>query len=397
MKLSYLNYLAAFLLASTTSVQAQTDICQAPCEVDDKGNKTCKFTVIVDVFASRHGYLTFAECGPQTNPTIGLEKGATYIFEQTDKSNYMIPINFSYAPDGGHRGGDPVAAHITPPGSSSDCATTMSCPMPMYFAKRGYLGRYSNIEELAPLMGCGDNGLSQYSLAFSNSLRDWVIEGSWQVALKLDVDDMVSDFFYFNDILPFMSGRAKVLNSDGTPVQEEDLPELGFEYQIPSEFDKKCGTVQVGGNSLPHPQCPTDIVCDVPNDNPVLQDFAECVEAIDCQMIMGMTNDVKHENSLALFMHQMIPHHQAAGNMAKAILKTGLVDCPDLKDGNNPHCMLERILRHTFTKQMDDVIKMRTILGKLGLPSERANRCKVTNNFGDIPEEPPQPFSVFFP
>ena len=146
------------------------------------------------------GYLTFAECGPQTNPTIGLEKGATYIFEQTDKSNYMIPINFSYAPDGGHRGGDPVAAHITPPGSSSDCATTMSCPMPMYFAKGGYLGRYSNIEELAPLMGCGDNGLSQYSLAFSNSLRDWVIEGSWQVALKLDVDDMVSDFFYFNDV-----------------------------------------------------------------------------------------------------------------------------------------------------------------------------------------------------
>jgi hypothetical protein len=384
MKFSYLNYIAAFLLASTTSVQAQTDICQAPCEVDDKGNKTCKFTVIVDVFASRHGYMSFAECGPQTNPTIGLEKGATYIFEQTDISNYMIPINFSYAPDGGHRGGDPVASHITPPGSSSDCAKTMSCPMPMYFGKDGYLGGYSNIEELAPLEGCGDSGLSEYRLSFSNSLRDWVIGGGWQVALKLDIDEMATDFFYFNDILPFMSGRAKVLNSDGTPLQEEDLPELGFEYQIPSDFDKKCGTVSVGGNSLPKQMCPANIVCDVPEDSPVLQDFAECVEAIDCQMIQGMTNDVKHNSPVALFMHQMIPHFQAAGNMAKAILKTGLVDCPDIKDSSDPHCMLERILRATFTKFMDDVITMRKVLGGLQLPGERANRCKLQE-------------SVFFP
>ena len=178
-------------------------------------------------------------------------------------------------------------------------------------------------------------------------------------------------------ILPFMSGRAKVLNSDGTPVQEEDLPELGFEYQIPSDFDKKCGTVSVGGHSLPKQMCPQAVICDVPEDDEVLQDFVECVEAIDCQMITFMTNDVEHNSPVALFMHQMIPHFQAAGNMAKAILKTGLVDCPDIKDSSDPHCMLERMLRATFTKFMDDVITMRKVLGGMQLPSETANRCNL--------------------
>ena len=50
------------------------------------------------------GYITFEECGDMINPTLGLELGTTYIFDQSDISNFSHPLGFSYFPDGGHVG-----------------------------------------------------------------------------------------------------------------------------------------------------------------------------------------------------------------------------------------------------------------------------------------------------
>jgi hypothetical protein len=39
-----------------------------------------------------------------------------------------------------------------------------------------------------------------------------------------------------------MSGRIKLLK-EGVPIQETHLPELPYEYDMPSDFDKQCGTL----------------------------------------------------------------------------------------------------------------------------------------------------------
>jgi hypothetical protein len=45
-----------------------------------------------------------------------------------------------------------------------------------------------------------------------------------------------------------------------------------------------------------------------------------------------------------LFLHQMIPHHINAANTAKTLLKTNVLNCPDLSEDTDD-CDLEGILR----------------------------------------------------
>jgi uncharacterized protein (DUF305 family) len=52
-----------------------------------------------------------------------------------------------------------------------------------------------------------------------------------------------------------------------------------------------------------------------------------------------MTTDATSE--IGLFIHQMIPHHQNAVNMAKALLKTGF-SCEDLTNEDDPNRALWR-------------------------------------------------------
>ena len=46
------------------------------------------------------------------------------------------------------------------------------------------------------------------------------------------------------------------------------------------------------------------------------------MQALDCKMHHDM-KVVEHSNPVATFVHQMIPHHQNAVNMAKVLLKFG--------------------------------------------------------------------------
>ena len=66
--------------------------------------------------------------------------------------------------------------------------------------------------------------------------------------------------------------------------------------------------------------------------------FSKCMRAIDCHMHYEMSV-VEHENPLVTFMHQMIPHHLNAVNMARIALKhttkaPGYEDDSDLDVGS---------------------------------------------------------------
>jgi Domain of unknown function (DUF305) len=170
-----------------------------------------------------------------------------------------------------------------------------------------------------------------------------------------------------------MSGRIKLLQED-TLVQSSHHPALPYEYDIPGKFDTRCGTYGLDDFQLPHPECPDRFVCDVPEDNGGLANFSSCIEAMNCHMLVGMTTNSESESPTALFIHQMVPHHQNAVNMAKALLKTGKVVCDDLTNETDG-CTMETILRDIVNSQNYQVQVMYGIVEALGYPKE--DDCQV--------------------
>jgi Domain of unknown function (DUF305) len=283
------------------------------------------------------------------NPTIGIEIGATYVFDQSDRTNYYHPIGFAYYPDGDHAGMDELEPGIQPYGSSSDCALNKTCPAPMYLRDRSYLGMYSNIADvLEPTTGESNFGLDFYEPLFYRPLPEWS-NSSYSVLLKFDVEDFQNDIFYFCHIHQFMTGRIKLLKN-GVPVTHEDVPEVSYTYDAPSEFDEKCGTYGLDQFQLPNEQCFDRFVCNVPSGDSNLELFSECIEAMNCAMLSGMTTKASSGSEIALFIHHMIPHHQNAVNMAKATLKFGKFQCDDLTSETDD-CVLEQILREIVNDQ----------------------------------------------
>jgi len=360
-------------------------ICYATCAVDEvTGKEVCTFTTKVNLYAGELGYYQFEECGDATNPVLGLEVGKTYEFVQTDPSNYYHPLGLAYFPDGAHADADELEPGIVPPGSSSTCDVDMSCPAPMYYMEKEYQGTYSNNADLVDVSSGEDNfGLDEYEPLFFHPLPEWIGYGKFSVFLKFDEDtDYTKDIFYFCHIHQFMTGRIKLLK-DGQPLQEDaELPELGYEYDQPAEHDEVCGTYGLHDFQLPHSECPERFVCDAPAENEELVQFSSCIDSMNCAMMNGMTTSVKgSESEVALFLHQMIPHHQNAVNMAKALMKTKKVQCDDLTDEESEQavdCGLEIILREIINGQNHQIQAMRGLLDAKSYPEE--NDCKVTMN-----------------
>jgi hypothetical protein len=112
-----------------------------------------------------------------------------------------------------------------------------------------------------------------------------------------------------------MAGRIKLLK-DGKPVSSVDVPEFEYEYDVPGEFDSTCGTFGLDPYVLPHPECLSRFVC----TEGTADQFAACIDAMNCAMMVGMTTGYESNDPIALFIHQMVPHHQNAVNMAKVRL-----------------------------------------------------------------------------
>jgi len=368
--------LSAFGIISTA--HGQGEICRASCSVDQTtGAERCKFTAKINVHSSELGYFQFEECGDSIMPTLGMEVGKTYEFIQADSTNHYHPLGFAYFPDGAHADVDELEPGIVPPGSSSTCDTTMSCPAPMYYVDDRYLGTYSNNADLLAVTENQDNfGLDDYEPKFFHPIPEWAGYGTFHVFLKFDADtDYNKDIFYFCHIHELMTGRIKLLRND-EPIQEEDMPEIDYDYENPTGHDAVCGTYGLNDFQLPHDECPQQFVCDVPEGNSGLAQFSQCIDSMNCAMMAGMTTTVKTaESEVALFIHQMIPHHQNAVNMAKALLVTNKLQCEDITDDENPDCAMEVILREIINNQNAQIQTMRSILEANNYPQE--DDCKV--------------------
>merc|ERR1712238_644329 len=96
-----------------------------------------------------------------------------------------------------------------------------------------------------------------------------------------------------------------------------------------SAKDDKAAKGGLKGSSafeLPNPNCPMNFVCGAGSE---LKNFAAYFNALDCAMISGMSNEVGSKDAnvsdeIALFINQMIPHHQNAVNMCKTLINQHL-------------------------------------------------------------------------
>jgi len=378
MRVSTLVLALAISVNAESSAETNGDYCKGNCTTDDSGDKQCTFTTELNLYASELGYYSFKECGAKTNPTLELEVGTTYTFDQTNVTNWYHPLGFAYYPDGAHDEVDELEPGIAAPGSNSDCEISFTCPAPMYMLNGIYLGDYSNnalITE-STTMDKEDFGLDHYEPKFFLPITDWTEEGEFSVKLKID-ESVTKDIFYFCHIHQFMSGRIKIAKN-GQIVNPEYDPPLPYKYETPSDYDKSCGTYNIESFQLPHDMCPEKFVCDVPTGDDQaskdLQSFSDCIESMDCAMVVGMTNGVSAESEVALFIHQMIPHHQNAVNMAKALLKRGTGVCDDIT-AETEACVMKSIILSIINGQNHQIQQMRSVLEGLEYPQD--DQCVV--------------------
>eukprot|EP00525_Craspedostauros_australis_P000035 CAMPEP_0198119776 /NCGR_PEP_ID=MMETSP1442-20131203/26942_1 /TAXON_ID= /ORGANISM="Craspedostauros australis, Strain CCMP3328" /LENGTH=405 /DNA_ID=CAMNT_0043778311 /DNA_START=63 /DNA_END=1280 /DNA_ORIENTATION=+ len=351
-------------------------VCRAKCTGDE-----CVFNVKVDLLAGELGYYIFDECGGEPNPTIGLEYGKVYKFVQSDRSNWYHPLGFAYFADGAHDEKDELEPRVAAPtATDKSCAleAESTCPAPMYFKDGNYVGEYSNIPSVANVtMGKDNFGLDDYEPLFFHPPSDWTSYGDFEIKLMYpETAGFDGDIFYFCHIHQFMTGRIKFLKNDVLVAKDKNEPVIPYEYDVVSDYDKDCGTFNLDAFQLPHPECPDRFVCDVPGDNSALKQFSSCIDSMNCHMMAGMTTGVTAGSAQALFMHQMIPHHQNAVNMAKALLNTNELKCDDLENPmETDDCTLEIILREIINTQNAQIQSMRGILDSKKYPEE--DDCKV--------------------
>jgi len=322
----------------------------------------------VDLSAGVLGYFQVKGCEDLgVNPTLAMEIGVSHTFIQSDYTNWYHALGFAYGADGALLDNPELEPCIAPLGSNSACAETCSCPAPMYFINGKYKGEFSNDDSIMPLTEDNENfGLDDYEPLFFYPFGQWLEQGLFSVNVKF-TEDYDADIFYFCHIHQGMTGRIKLFQ-EGFKVSEDDKPAIPYAYDMPKGLGKTCG-----GNfdiaPLPDTECPSTFVCldqDAPAD---LGLFAECINAQDCAMFKGMTSGVSAEGGeAALFLHQMIPHHQNAVNMAKTLLSLGDLDCEEY-DEEDSDCVMYEIALSIIDVQNFQIQVMQGLLEAGGYPA----------------------------
>merc|ERR1712161_176701 len=98
---------------------------------------------------------------------------------------------------------------------------------------------------------------------------------------------------------------------------------------------------------------------------PFAAKFAQCVDSMNCAMLKGITTKIQSDSVVALFNHQMIPHHQQAVNMCKALDIAKGTECDDIFDEEDPQCVLKVLCQEIINVQNAQIQTMRGVLASL--------------------------------
>lgn len=337
------------------------------CTCPDKATRT--YTVKVDLFFGAFGLYSFEECGDvNPAPALLMAVGETYTFDQTDISNYYHPMGFAYRRDGALTGSTELEPGERAEDSTSDCADKKQCPAPIYSENGVQLGGYTNLLDGSFSENDIDFGLESYEPKFFYPLSDWVAN-AYTIQLRYTDDTSSQDFFYFCHIHAGMSGRIILTDSDGNEKSSDridgtDSYYVNYFLSDYSEFDEECGTYGLDSYKGSTAQCPDEFVC----KNGDKTTYASCIDAMNCQMMVGMTSSAGTSVE-ELFLIQMIPHHANAVQMSKALLKLSGYACnfEEETEEETTECILEGIARSIITNQNFQIQTMVDLYG--GFPS----------------------------
>lgn len=258
--------------------EASGEVCRSP---------TGTFTAYVDPHAnSKAGALKFVECGDIAHPTLGLELFVEYTFEQYDASNHHHPLSFAYSDEGDLLGPSKTSA------TNKECAKDLACQTPLYFLNDNYLGDNDH-----------DFGIESYESEFELPRATWIDNGDYDVRLMLDEDvDLV--YLSRTDAV----GRVTIVSGD-RPLNLTKSPQREISQEIHSNLDHECGTTGLDD----------EVSCALCGNQTTT--LAKCLNAVDCSIRPTRSSFDVGENPAVSFAHQVIPHHLAAINMAKVLLK----------------------------------------------------------------------------
>merc|ERR1719487_2469475 len=106
--------------------------------------------------------------------------------------------------------------------------------------------------------------------------------------------------------------------------------------------------------------------------------------ALDCHMNYNMKSILANSDPIVTFIHQMIPHHQNAVNMAKALLKTNTLDASDEDDREMENMMWAIINGQNFQiHQMQDYLAEKSYA--------ESDICEATPSMAPIFAPTPRP------
>lgn len=355
-------------------------------------NRACKFTAKLDVFAARTGYYAFDECGATVQPVLEMETGIEYTFLQNDDSNWLHPLGFAYEPDGAHEGVDELEAGIDRSADGvKDCGPSNTCQAPEYYFDGTFHGAVNpDTGEPEPVVypvsgNDGNFGLDIYEPRFAISRGDWIAHRDGGTGLKnnvkLTITDVtsVADIFYFCHIHNGMSGRIKLVTGEGSDaiqLQPTDSPAL-YGHNVNANFDTACGTSGLdaySGDKVCPAQDANKFLCSADNATAASKNFDECLHAMDCAMHTEMRISTHHEDPLTTFVHQMIPHHHNAVNMAKTVLKQNA-----LNSENDPEGEMADLMWTIINEQNKQITFMESYLTDANRPSYDAAMCNESS------------------
>eukprot|EP00091_Calanus_sinicus_P019274 TRINITY_DN4765_c0_g2_i1.p1 TRINITY_DN4765_c0_g2~~TRINITY_DN4765_c0_g2_i1.p1 ORF type:complete len:179 (-),score=58.61 TRINITY_DN4765_c0_g2_i1:83-619(-) len=122
-------------------------------------------------------------------------------------------------------------------------------------------------------------------------------------------------------------------------------------YAKADKFDSLCGTSAVSKFHTDKDKfCPgQNFLCQTRHN----KEFSSCMEAIGCKMNYEMRVE-EDSNPLVVFMHQMIPHHVNAVNMARIALKHS----QDAVGYDDEDLDVPGLLRDIINKQNEQIQEM---------------------------------------
>ena len=246
------------------------------------------------------------------------------------------PVGFAWVAGGAHS-----ACPVTSESDSGECPELDGGQLQYYVQGKNVTSDESGF------------GLDAYEPQFFNS-RDWWSEQDppYYVTLEIPADANYTRFYYFCHIHAGMSAEIEIVyDAPTTPprtiLNQAALNTVGLsqaaglayytnivsDEQPPiDEFDAECGTwdsspFSRGGTYYGAACAGKEFLCGPGASG----GFETCLEAIDCQMHYNMAVEVNTSTSkFATFARQMIPHHQNAVAMSKALLKLGMpADYPE--------------------------------------------------------------------